>query len=207
LPGTADVLAETAIVPVPVVMLQVAMLNVVDQKVAGLTVDAQTARHHDVTSVTVVRKVTARKVRHHAAEIQGDMVVRKATDRADLRTWITDAVLGEAATLIVVLVAATQKMAGVFTSQVKAIENWLAETEAANISGLRCEGDGQRSHTVDPVQADHGGCSMDLPAAHRLVVARVSVITRRSVMAAPVSAITHRSVIEAQDGHPWDRRG
>ena len=124
-------------------------------------------------------------------------------DRADLRTWITDADLQKVVTLIADQAATTQKVVlqEAVKSHVKVAALQLAAPKAAETLDLRYTVGVHRFHIADLAQSGLRGCSMAtvvghrLAAPHRLVeglsewdhrgcsMASISVAGQRSVMA------------------------
>jgi hypothetical protein len=106
--------------------------------------------------------------------------------QGDIRKWTTTgaalrkAVHQRATTSRVVPVRMATEKATLAEAKVRL----LTEIRVADVVGLRCRTDDRRSHTVDPVQAVHRGCTV----AHRLVLA-------------------HRSVTRDRDVPKWDHRG
>ena len=122
--------------------------------------------HVEILIVVEPRKVADQTVRRREAILT---VARLANgtavaiaDRADLRTWITDADLRRAVTRIADQVAATQKVvrqrAATRLAKVEALRH--AAARAAETLGRRCKAVDHRSRIADPVQADLRGLSV-----------------------------------------------
>lgn len=149
-----------------------------------LMADAQMARHlhveiltEEILIVVVVRKVADQKARCSEAILIVDLLVNGTAaviaDRADLRTWITDADLQRAVTLSADRIAmqnvVRQRVATILATE----DVRLAAANAAGALVLRCKAVDRRSPVLDPVQADLRGRSVvsHLVAGLRLVAA------------------------------------
>ena len=131
----------------------------------------------EILIVVVVRKVADQKARCSEAILIVDLLVNGTAaviaDRADLRTWITDADLQRAVTLSADRIAmqnvVRQRVATILATE----DVRLAAANAAGALVLRCKAVDRRSPVVDPVQADLRGHSVvsHLVAGLRLVAA------------------------------------
>lgn len=147
-------------------------------------------RHEEIRIVVVARKVADQTARRSeviliVARLANGTAVAIA-DRADLRTWITNADLQRGVTLNADLVAATQKVVHqkAATSLAKVEDRQHGAAKAAGTLDLRCKAVDHRSRIADPVLAGLRGLN---------VVSRL-VADHRSVRADPADL-------------KWDHRG
>lgn len=92
------------------------------------------------------------------------------------------------------------------------VDHRLAAAKAADHSVLRCEVDDLRSLVADLVLTDLRGHTVDIAAAHRLVVDHrlaedLRRWARRGHNAGSHQAVAHLSETAARDVRKWDHRG